>query len=72
MTLTVKVIVTITIIIITIKCRARYRTPTTTNTELHVTLHNGRKPLSNIKKSFPTDALKALYTPLKRLHHHLT
>ena len=27
------------------------RTPTSTSTELFVTLHNGRKPLSNIKKS---------------------
>ena len=33
-----------------IKKRGRYRTPTTTNTELLVTLYNGRKPLSNIKK----------------------
>ena len=47
MILTIKVIVIITIIM---KCRGRYRTLTTTNTELLVTLHNGRKPLSNIKK----------------------
>ena len=74
MILTIKVIVIITIIIITIiiKCRGRYRTLTTTNMELLVTLHNGRKPLSNIKKSSPSDAVRALYTPLKRLIHQLT
>ena len=55
-----------------IKCRGRYRTLTTTNTELLVTLHNGRKPLGNIKKSSPSDAVRALYTSLKRLIHHLT
>ena len=64
--------VIIIIIIIIIKCRGRCRTPTTTNTELLVTLQNGRKPLSNIKKSSPSDAVSALYTPLKRLIHLLT
>ena len=50
MILTIKVIVIIIIMIIIIKkSRGRYRTLTTTNTELLVTLHNGRKPLSNIK-----------------------
>ena len=47
---TIKVLIIITkiVIIITIimKCKVRYRTPTTTNTELLMTLHNGRKPLS--------------------------
>ena len=55
-----------------IKCRARYRTPTATNTEFLVTKHNGRMPLSNIKKSSTSDAARALYMPLKRLIHHLT
>ena len=74
MILTIKVIVIITIMIITmiIKYRGRYRTPTTTNTELLVTLHNGQKLLSNIKKSSPSDAVAALYTILKRIIHHLT
>ena len=74
MILTIKVIVIIAIIIITIiiKSRGRYRTLTATNTELLVTLHNGRKPLSNIKKSSPSDAVRALHTSLKRLIHHLT
>ena len=75
MILTIKVIVIITIITtltIIIKCRGRYKTPITTNTALLVTLHNSRIPLSNIKKSSHSDAVKALYTPLKRLIHHLT
>ena len=74
MILTIKVIVIITIIItiIIINYRKRYRTFATTNTELFVALHNGRKPLSNLKKSSPSDAVTALYTPLKRLIHHLT
>ena len=74
-TTTIKVIVIITKIImtiITIKCRGRHTTPATTITELPVTLHNGRKPLSNIKKSSPSDAVRVLYAPLKRLIHHLT
>ena len=33
-----------------IKHSGRYGTPTATNTELLMTLHNGQKPLSNIKK----------------------
>ena len=49
LTIKVTVIITIMIITITIKCSGRYRSPTTNNTELLVTLHNGRKPLSNIK-----------------------
>ena len=73
MILKIKVIVIVTIIItIIIKCRGRYRIPTTTNTELLMTLHNGRKPLSNIKKSSYSDIFRALYTSLKRLIHHLT
>ena len=59
-------------ITIIIKCRARYRTPTATNTELLVTLHNGWKFLSNIKKNSHSDAARALYMPLKQLVHHLT
>ena len=55
-----------------IKCSGRYRTPTATNTELLVTSHNGRRPLSNIKKSPTSDAARALYMPLKRLINHLT
>ena len=74
MILTIKVIVITTrIITIIIKCRGRYRTFTRTNMELLVTLHNGRKPLSNIKKSpSPSDALRALYMSLRLLIHHLT
>ena len=75
MIITIKVlsiITTIIIITIIIKCRDRYRTLTATNTELLVTLHNDRKPFSNIKKSTPSDAMRALYMPLKRLIHHLT
>ena len=36
------------------------------------TLHNGWKPLSNIKKSSPSDAARALYMPLKRFVYHVT
>ena len=73
MILTIKVILIITIMMImTIKCRGRYRTPTTTNAELLVTLNNGRKPLSHIKKSSLSDAVRALYTSLKQLIHYLT
>ena len=73
MILKIKVIVIITIIItIIINCGGRYKTHTTTNTELLVALHNGQKLLSNIKKCSPSDAVRALYTPLKRLIHHLT
>ena len=58
MILTINVIIIITIII---KCRGRYRTPATTNMELLVTLHNGRKPLINIKKSPPpSDAVRVI------------
>ena len=62
MMLTIKVIVIITTVIITliIKYRGRCITPTTTNTELLVTLHNGQKPLSNIRKSSPLDAVTAV------------
>ena len=72
--LTIKVItITITTIITAIiKCRGRYKTPKTTYTELLVTLYNGRKPLTNMKKSSTSDAVRVLYTPLKRLIHHLT
>ena len=66
------IIIVILIIITIIKCRGRYRTPTATNTELLVILHNGRRSLSNIKKSPASDAARALYMPLKRLIHHLT
>ena len=59
-------------IITKIKCTGRYRTPTATNTELLVTLHNGRRPLNDIKKSLASDAARALYMPLKRFIHHLT
>ena len=34
-------------------------------------LHNGRKPLINIKKISPSDAVRVLYMPMKRLIHHL-
>ena len=64
------IIITTTTIAVIIKCR--YRTPATTYTELLVILHNGKKPLNIIKKSFPPDAARALYMPLKRLIHHLT
>ena len=53
------IIITTTTIAVIIKCR--YRTPATTYTELLVILHNGKKPLNIIKKSFPPDAARALY-----------
>ena len=63
MILAIKVIVITTIIItIVIKYRGRYRTSTTTNMELLVTLLNGQKPLSNMKKSSPSDT--ATYSSL--------
>ena len=68
--LAIKVIVMIIIKII--KCRDRFRIPTTINKELLVTLHNGQKPVNNIKKSSPSVAVRALHTPLKRLIHNLT
>ena len=61
----------ITIIII-IKYRDRYKTPATTNTKLLVTLNNGQKPLTNIKKSSISDAVRVLYMPQKLLIHQLT
>ena len=66
------IIIIMIIIRITIKCGGRYRTLTATNTKLLVLLHNGRKPLNNIKKSSHSDAARALYMPLKRLIHRLT
>ena len=76
MILAIKVIVVIAIIIIIatmiIKCRGRYRTSTATNMELLVTLHNGGKPLINIKKSSVLHAVRVLCTPLKWLIHQLT
>ena len=72
MVLIIKVIIIIIIVITIIKCRGRYKTPTATNTELLVTLYNGRKPLTNIKKSSIPDAVRVQYTALKRLIHHLT
>ena len=68
------IIIKIIIIVITIitKCRGRYKTPTATNTELLEALYNGRKPLTNIKKSSIPDAVRVLYTALKQLIHHLT
>ena len=54
--LTIKVI----IIAIIIKCRGRYRTPTTTYTKFLVTLHNGRKSLSSIKKSSASDDVRVI------------
>ena len=35
--------------------------PKTTNTELLVTLQNDQKPLSNIKKSSPSNAVRSIY-----------
>ena len=67
----IEIIIIIVITIIT-KCRGRYKTPTATNAELLVALYNGRKPLTNIKKSSILDAVRILYTALKQLIHHLT
>ena len=71
--LTTKVIIITIITIITaiIKCRGRSKNPKTTYAELLVTLYNGRKPLTNMKNSSTSDAMRVLYTPLKRLIHHL-
>ena len=60
------------IITIIIKCRDIYKTLATTNTKLLVTLHNGWKPLTNIKKMSISDAVRILYMPQKWLIHHLT
>ena len=69
----IKIILAIKVIVmIIIKCRDRFRIPTTTNMELLVTLHNGQKPVNNIKKSPPSVAVRALHSPLKRLIHNLT
>ena len=61
----------ITIIIIK-KYRDRSKTPATTNTKLLVTLNNGQKPLTNIKKCSISDAVRVLYMPQKLLIHQLT
>ena len=62
MILRIKVIIIIAIIItIIIKCRGRYKNPTATNTVLLVTLYNGQKSLTNIKKSSMSDAVRVLY-----------
>ena len=71
MILTIKGIIITIIITIIIKGTGRYRTPTTTNLELLVTLRNGQKPLSIIKKSSPSDNVRVLFTPLKRLVQYL-
>ena len=60
------------IITIIIKCRDIYKTLATTNIKLLVTLHNGWKPLTNIKKMSISDAVRILYMPQKWLIHHLT
>ena len=71
MILAIKVIVITTIIItIVIKYRGRYRTSTTTNMELLVTLLNGQKPLSNMKKSSPSDT--AAYSSLNVMNRGKT
>ena len=63
---------TIIIIIIgRIKCRGRHKSSTTTNTELLLTSYNGQKPLSNIKKSSISDAVRVQYMPQKWLIHQL-
>ena len=62
--LIIKIILKIKVIVIIIKivkCRDRYRMPKTTNTELLVTLQNDQKPLSNIKKSSPSNAVRSIY-----------
>ena len=70
-TKTTKTIIIIIIIIGRIKCRGRHKSSTTTNTELLLTSYNGQKPLSNIKKSSISDAVRVQYMPLKWLIHQL-
>ena len=70
-TATTKTTKTIIIIIGRIKCRGRHKSSTTTNTELLLTSYNGQKPLSNIKKSSISDAVRVQYMPLKWLIHQL-
>ena len=68
MILTIKAIVIITIII---KCRGRYRTPTTTNNKASCEITEWQKAFKYYQKELPPDAVKSLYTTLKRLIHHL-
>ena len=70
-TKTTIIIIIIIIIIGRIKCRGRHKSSTTTNTELLLTSYNGQKPLSNIKKSSISDAVRVQYMPLKWLIHQL-
>ena len=72
MILTIKLVIIAIIIKIMIKCGGRRGMPTPTNTELLVTLHNGQKPFSNIKRSSSSDAVRVLYTPLKRFIQYLS
>ena len=54
------IIIVIIIIIITVKCRSRSGTLTVIQTDLPVTLYNGQKPLTNIRKRSTLDAVWVL------------
>ena len=54
------IIIIIIIIIITVKCRSRSGTLTVIQTDLPVTLYNGQKPLTNIRKRSTLDAVWVL------------
>ena len=54
------IIIIIIIIIITVKRRSRSGTLTVIQTDLPVTLYNGQKPLTNIRKRSTLDAVWVL------------
>ena len=54
------IIIIIIIIITTVKCRSRSGTLTVIQTDLPVTLYNGQKPLTNIRKRSTLDAVWVL------------
>ena len=72
LTTIVIVIITTIIIIIIIKCIGRYRTPTTINNGTPCEIAEWSKAFRQDQKELPLDALRSLYTTLKRLIHHLT
>ena len=59
-TLIIVIVIIIIIIIITVKCRSRSGTLTVIQTDLPVTLYNGQKPLTNIRKRSTLDAVWVL------------
>ena len=58
-------------VIIIIKCRGRYTMPTTTNNGAPCEIAEWLKAFRQYQKELPPDAVRSLYTTLKRLIHHL-